>query len=80
MRAAAAIDIGPLWLAALPLAALFGLMLRWGIFWVYVGVVMEQVVKFGVGLRRLRSRLWINDVTRFAPGEAPPVEKSGIGK
>ena len=26
----------------------------------------EQFVKFGVGLGRLRSRAWINDVTRFS--------------
>ena len=80
VRAAAAIDIGPLWLVALPLAALFGLVLRWGIFWVYVGIVMEQVAKFGVGLRRFHSRRWINDVTQFAPGEDPSVKKSRIGK
>ena len=66
VRAAMLIDITPLWLVALPLSALFGLVLEWGIFWVYVGIMSEQFVKFGVGLRRLRSRAWINDVTRFS--------------
>ena len=64
VRAAMRIDILPLWCVALPLAALFGLALKWGIFWVYVGITMEQVAKFGAGVRRFRSRVWINDVTR----------------
>ena len=66
VRAAMLIDITPLWLVALPLSALFGLVLEWGIFWVYVGIMSEQFVKFGIGLRRLRSRAWINDVTQFS--------------
>ena len=66
VRAAMVIDITPLWLVALPLSALFGLILKWGIFWVYAGIMSEQFVKFGVGLRRLRSRAWINDVTQFS--------------
>ena len=64
VRAAMRIDILPLWCVSLPLAALFGLVLRWDIFWVYVGITMEPVTKFGAGVRRFRSRVWINDVTR----------------
>lgn len=63
VRCAMFIDILPLWCVALPLAALFGLVLKWGIFWVYIGIIMEQVSKFGAGVRRFRSRVWINDVT-----------------
>ena len=63
VRAAMRIDILPLWCVALPLAALFGLVLKWGIFWVYVGITMEQLTKFGAGVRRFRSRAWINDIT-----------------
>ena len=54
---------------SLPLAALFGLVFQWGIFWVYVGIMAEQFVKFGIGLYRLRSREWINDVTQFSTQE-----------
>lgn len=63
VRCAMVIDIIPLWCVALPLAAVFGLVLRWGIFWVYVGVIMEQISKFWAGVRRFRSQVWINDVT-----------------
>ena len=65
VRAATVIDLTPMWLVALPLAALFGLVFRWSIFWVYMGIMSEQWVKFGIGLRRLRSRAWINDVTQY---------------
>lgn len=63
VRAAMLIDILPLWCVALPLAALFGLVFQMGIFWVYVGIVMEQIAKFGAGVRRFRSQEWIHDVT-----------------
>ena len=65
VRAASLIDVCPLWLVAVPLSALFGLVLKWGIFWVYVGVIMEQITKFLVGVPRFRSRAWINDVTQY---------------
>ena len=69
VRAATIIDTTPLWFVSLPLAALFGLVFQWGIFWVYVGIMAEQFVKFGIGLYRLRSREWINDVTQFSTQE-----------
>jgi len=69
VRMAMIIDILPLWLVAIPLAALFGLVFQWGIFSVYVGICMENVVKFGFGVSRLRSRVWINDVTQVSMGE-----------
>lgn len=66
VRAATVIDLLPLWLVALPLAAIFGLGLKWGIFWVYVGIMMESTTKFFLGVPRFRSRAWINDVTQFS--------------
>lgn len=69
VRMAMIIDILPLWLVAIPLAALFGLVFQWGIFAVYVGICMENVVKFGFGVSRLRSRVWINDVTQVSLAE-----------
>lgn len=65
VRAAMYIDLLPMWLVAVPLAALFGLGLKWGIFWVFVGIEMEQISKFGIGVARFRSRVWINDITRL---------------
>ena len=46
------------------LAALMGLVVKWGIFWVYMALVAEQIAKSIGGVRRLRSRQWINDLTR----------------
>ncbi len=63
VQATMRIDTMPMWLVALPLAALFGLVLEWGIFWVYVGITMENVVKCWFSVTRFRSRAWINDVT-----------------
>ena len=59
-----AIDVLPLWVVALPLAALCGLVLHWGIFWVYMSIETENMIKLGLGIWRIRSRKWIRDVTR----------------
>ena len=63
VRAATVIDLLPLWAASIPAAALFGLVLKWGVFWVYVGISLDQLVKFFLGIWRLRSGEWINDLT-----------------
>ena len=59
-----AIDVLPLWLAALPAAALTGLVLQWGILFVYLSIELENIIKLGLGIWRIRSRKWIRDVTR----------------
>jgi len=63
VRAATVIDLLPLWLVSIPAAALFGLVLKWGVFWVYVAISLDQLVKFFLGICRLRSGEWINDLT-----------------
>lgn len=64
VKAATLIDISPLWLAAIPYAALCGLVLKTTVFWVYLAFPLEQVVKFFVGIRHLRSGRWVRDLTR----------------
>ncbi len=63
VRAATVIDLAPLWLVAIPLAALVGLVFQWGIFWVYISMSFDQIAKFFLGVARLRSGAWINDLT-----------------
>ena len=63
VRAASLIDLLPLWLVAIPLTALSGLVFRWGILAVELSIAMENVVKFFFGVHRLRSGAWIRDVT-----------------
>lgn len=64
IRVAALIDVSAMWLVAIPLAAFFALVLRWDIFWIYIAITVEQVVKSVLGILRFRSRAWINDVTQ----------------
>ena len=63
VRAAALIDICPLWLVAIPLAAVCGLVLKTDIIWVYIAMSLEQLVKCGAGFLRLKSGRWIRDLT-----------------
>ncbi len=66
VRAATLNDVLPLWCFALPLSAFFGLVLKLDIFWVYLSISLENVVKFFIGLWRFRSGAWIHDVTQVS--------------
>ena len=63
VRAATLIDLSPLWVVALPIAALSGLVFQLGIFWVYLGMISENIVKAVLGLWRFKTGKWIRDVT-----------------
>jgi len=62
-RVAAAVDLCPLWLAAIPLTALTALVLHSPVALVCVATQAENFFKMPLGIWRLRSRKWINDVT-----------------
>lgn len=63
-RMASVIDLCPLWLVAVPLTALTGLVLNAPPLLVCVCIQTENLCKMPLGVLRLRSRKWINDVTR----------------
>ena len=66
VRAAAIIDNVPLWLVAIPLTALCGLVWKTSIIWVCLAMATENLVKCGLGIWRFRSKKWINDITKAA--------------
>lgn len=63
-RMASVIDLCPLWLVAVPLTALTGLVLGAPVEIVCLCIQTENVCKMPLGILRLRSRKWINDITR----------------
>ncbi len=65
-KVASLIDVGPLWLTAIPLMALAGLVLHAPTWAVCIAMQAENLCKCPIGLLRFRSRRWINDVTRAA--------------
>lgn len=64
VKMATIIDIAPLWLAAIPVALVCGLVLKTDILWVYLAMSLEQVVKVFLGTWRMRSGAWARDLTR----------------
>ena len=70
VRMATLIDLTPMWVVALPLAVLSGLVFKAGIFWVYLSMMSENLVKGILGIRRFLSGKWINDVTVSARADA----------
>ena len=65
VKAATLIDLIPLWLVAIPLAALVGAVLRMEILWVYLAMSAEAAFKCGIGVWRLKSGKWIHDLTGY---------------
>lgn len=61
---ASIIDLAPLWLVAVPLAALTGWVLDAPLILVCFSIYAENFIKMPLGILRLRSRKWIHDLTR----------------
>ena len=64
-KAASVIDVAPLWLVAVPLMALTGLVLDAPVWLVCIGMQAENLCKCPIGLVRFHSKKWINDITRI---------------
>jgi putative MATE family efflux protein len=65
-RFAAVADVGAAWLVGIPLAALFGLVLRLPIQYVMLAVFMEETVKYALSLWRVLSNRWVHNVVQPA--------------
>ena len=65
-KVASLIDICPLWLVAIPLMALSGLVLDAPTWVVCIAMQAENLCKCPLGLIRFHSKKWINDITRPA--------------
>lgn len=63
VKTAAFIDLAPMWIVAIPAAALAGLVFQWGILVVYLCMALDNVVKAFLGIHRLRSGKWIRNLT-----------------
>ena len=64
VRAAAAIDVGALWLVGVPAAWVAGLLLKWEIAFVYMVTYLEQLAKAAAALWRYRQGGWIRTIIR----------------
>ena len=58
------LDTIGVWFISIPLAMFGALYLRLPVYWVYLLVGMEEVFKAALGLRRFRSRKWINNLVK----------------
>jgi putative MATE family efflux protein len=60
------IDAGVVWCIGVPIALLGAFVFRLPIYWVYPLVMIEEVVKLFLGLKRVTSGRWINQLTESA--------------
>ena len=58
------IDVLPLWLITVPLAAVLGLVLKVPPVFVFMPNLLEDCVKMFLSFKRFNSGLWINNITR----------------
>lgn len=58
------LDLSSVWAIGVPLALLGGLVFHLPVYYVYLMVMSEELVKLGIGLWRFSSRRWINNLIR----------------
>lgn len=58
------LDTVGVWFIAIPLAYLGGIVIGLPVYWVYFLVSIEEVFKFILGIRRFKSKKWINNLVR----------------
>jgi len=61
------LEMSGVWMIGVPMALLSGLILRMPIYFVYLMVSTEELFKAVIGIRRIRSGKWINDLTEEVP-------------
>ena len=61
--AAIAVDLIPLWLIAIPLTALLALKFEAAVPVICIGIYCENVCKMPLGIIRVKSKKWINNLT-----------------
>lgn len=62
------IDTAGVWLIGVPLTFLGGLVWGLPVYWVYTLVFMEEIFKLTLGLPRILSKKWINNLTAKTEG------------
>lgn len=67
------IDTAGLWFIAVPLAFIAGLIWRFPAHLVYLMVASEELFKFTLGIFRLFSKKWINNLTHEITNEPEPI-------
>ena len=63
VKAAAVIDIAFLYLIGLPFAFVAGLILQYGVMFIFLGMLIEESTKLFISLRRFKARVWVKNVT-----------------
>ena len=64
------LDVGSIWCIGVPLVTITALVLHWPVEMVYLCTMAEEVPKLILGLRRMLSKKWINNLTHLSMAEA----------
>jgi putative MATE family efflux protein len=68
--AALLLDVGPLWIVAVPLAMVGGLVFHWPLLFVYLAASCDEIIKLVLSGIRFLSKRWIHDLVN-EPGAVP---------
>lgn len=53
-----------IWLVGVPTAFFTAFVLKWPVYWVYLAILSEEVIKFCIGTWRTLSKRWIHNLTQ----------------
>lgn len=59
------LDTSGVWLIGVPLAFIGGLVLDLPIYWVYAMVMIEEIYKFILGLKRYKKKKWLRNIVGY---------------
>jgi putative MATE family efflux protein len=55
-------DVGSIWLVGVPIALLTAFVFHWPVHYVYLAVMIDELVKFFLSIWRFKSRRWIHNL------------------
>lgn len=64
VRAAALIDVVPLWVIGVPVVAITGLVFKWDVRHVYLSTYLEQFIKSAICIWRMRREKWVRSLVQ----------------
>ena len=67
------LEIGTIWMVGIPMAAFGAFVLHLPVYYVYPLVMIEELTKLFIGIRRLISKKWINNLTKTSEEAAVPL-------
>jgi Na+-driven multidrug efflux pump len=59
-----------IWIVGVPMAFFTAFVLHWPVYWVYLAIMSEELLKWVIGMLRIFSKKWIHNLTQTVGAQA----------